>query len=86
MQWCRLFCFSCKLRTLTVYELLIHKHFACINNNRSKISLSILQTLHGSMHARDVLAYFDCTVSYTCKMFMKLTVGGNIIKLVFNCH
>ncbi len=62
-------------------KLLIYEHFKCINNTRRKISLSILQTLHGSMHAMGGLVNAALAVSYACKMFMKLTVGGKIIKL-----
>ncbi len=66
--------------------LLIHEHFTCINNSRGQISLVILQTLHGSMHAMGGLVYTALAVGYDCKMFMKLTTGGNIIKLVFICR
>jgi hypothetical protein len=39
-----------------------------------------LKTLHGSMHAVYDTAYFEITVSYTCKVFMKYATGVNVKK------
>ncbi len=60
-----------------------HKHFMSVTYSCSKISSRILKRLHGTMHSTDSQAYFDRAVSYTRKMFMKLTTGVSLIKPFF---
>jgi hypothetical protein len=43
--------------------------------------LVLFETLHGSSRAVDGTAYFAKAISYSRKMFMKLTKGVNVIKL-----
>ncbi len=62
-----------KLRTQIFYKIgsqcQYHKHFMCVTYGWNKISLCILKTLHGSMHAMsNGAAYFTRAVNYACKM------------------
>ncbi len=56
-----------------------HKHFTSETYNHSKISYRILKTLNGSMYTMDSTTYYARTISYMCKMLMKLTTGVNVI-------
>jgi len=47
-----------------------HKHFMFVTYSRSEISLRIFNTTNST-------AYFGRAISYTHKMFMKLTTGAN---------
>ncbi len=48
-----------------------HKLFTYVTYDPGKIRYLILKTMQGSEHAMDGQAYFDRTVHYVVKMFMK---------------
>jgi hypothetical protein len=48
----------------------------------SKVSLRSLKTLLWSMHALESVTYFSWAVSYSPKMFVKLTPGANGIYIL----
>jgi len=50
------------------------KHFTQVTYGPSKISCNIINCRHAPMQrSENALAYFAMVVSYTCKMFMKLS-------------
>ncbi len=58
---------GCKKIYETGQDCQFHKHFMPVTYSRSKMCLSTLQKLHGSMHA----SYLAMGVSYIHHMFME---------------
>jgi hypothetical protein len=57
-----------------------HTHFTHITYGLGKISYTVLHCLHAPTQCfQNALAYFGTNISYTCKMFMKLTPVSNVI-------
>ncbi len=60
---------------LSVVMLDVMVPYTRVTYGRSKISWTILKTFHGSSCTMNRKGYFARAVSYSRKMFMKLTTG-----------
>jgi hypothetical protein len=60
-----------------------NNHFTSVIYSPGKIICTVIHCIHAPMQCfQNALAYFATGVSYACKMFIKLTPGANVIKLL----